>query len=111
MQNAAKDTMANISKIQLIRQEGFPVQISVKINGVLPDTCTTFKNIDQRRKDYLFTINLVTQRSTTETCNSSEAPFELEVPLELEGIPAGEYKVKVNGVEDKFKLDQDNIIE
>jgi hypothetical protein len=112
-QSSAADTLAKITKIQLIRQEGFPVQISVKVEGVLPDTCTTFRNIEQRKKDEdnVFHINLITNPHPGTRCSGSEAPFDVEVPLQLDGLPKGKYRVNVNGKEEKFELEQDNSIE
>jgi inhibitor of cysteine peptidase len=41
-------------------------------------------------------------------CTQALVPFEETIPLDVEGLLAGEYTVNVNGVMATFTLDVDN---
>ena len=111
IQSVSGDTLAKVTNVDLMREESFPVKIKLKIQGELQDTCTKFRNISQDKKDNLFIIHLVTDRDPNAKCNGEAAPFEVEVPLQVNGLQKGKYEVDVNGVKKSFTLEQDNWIE
>jgi putative hemolysin len=90
--------------------ESFPVQVEVLIKGTLPDNCSTFDEIDQGFDDdkSTFWIEITTIRTTVDSCAQALVPFEVAVPLEVYGLPAGTYTVDVNGTRETFRLDVDN---
>lgn len=107
-----KDTLASIKNIELLNNGAFPVNIKVNIKGLLPDTCTKFNRISQDKKDNTFLIWLITTpKPKGLKCPGGEAPFEVEIPLQLQDLPKGRYEVSVNGVRKSFELEQGNWIE
>lgn len=100
---------ASIDRIELLTLESFPVQVYVRINGYLHDSCTTLDHISQTRVDNLFQVSVITKRPTDEVCAKLITWFEETVALEVYGLPAGTYLVDVNGVRETFTLDVENL--
>ena len=100
---------ADVTEIELLILESFPVQVMVVAKGYLPNPCTQIDQIIQSREGNNFFITLKT-KSSQEACIQVLAPFEETIPLEVYGLPAGTYTVNVNGIEDTFTLDMDNIL-
>jgi len=101
--------LASVDEIDILILESFPVQINVIARGNLPDPCTEIYEINQEREGDTFFITIKTYRSPG-FCIQVLAPFEEIIPLEVYGLPAGTYTVDVNGVQDTFDLEVDNII-
>jgi putative hemolysin len=101
---------AQVDEIVVQILESFPVQVEVLIRGNLPDNCSTFDEIDQGFDDdnSIFWIEITTIRTTADPCAQALVPFEVAVPLEVYGLPAGTYTVDVNGMRETFRLDVDN---
>ena len=100
--------LAPVEEIEIVILEIFPVQIDVIARGNLPDPCTEISEVLQEREGNTFFITIKTYRSPG-LCIQVLAPFEEIIPLEVYGLPAGTYIVDVNGVQDIFVLEVDNI--
>ena len=100
--------LASVDEIEILILESFPVQINVIARGSLPDPCTEISEVLQEREGNTFFITIKTYRSPG-LCIQVLAPFEEIIPLEVYGLPAGTYIVDVNGVQDIFVLEVDNI--
>ena len=101
--------LALVDEIDILILESFPVQINVIARGNLPDPCTEISEVLQEREGDTFFITIKTYRSPG-FCIQVLAPFEEIIPLEVYGLPAGTYTVNVNGVQDTFDLEVDNIL-
>jgi len=101
--------LASVDEIDILILESFPVQINVIAKGNLPDPCTEISEVLQEKEGNTFFITIKTYRSPG-FCIQVLAPFEEIIPLEVYGLPAGTYTVDVNGVQDTFDLEVDNII-
>ena len=101
--------LAPVEEIEIEILELFPVQINVIARGNLPDLCTEIYEINQEREGNTFFISIKTYRPPG-PCIQVIAPFEEIIPLEVYGLTAGTYTVDVNGVQDTFDLEVDNII-
>jgi len=100
--------LASVDEIDILILESFPVQINVIVRGNLPDPCTEISEVLQEREGDTFFITIKTYRSPG-FCIQVLAPFEEIIPLEVYGLPASTYTVDVNGVQDTFDLEVDNI--
>jgi inhibitor of cysteine peptidase len=100
--------LANVTEIELFLLESFPVQVHVVAKGYLPNPCTQINEIIKSREGNDFTVTIKTQTSQG-PCIQVIQPFEETIPLDVYGLPAGTYNVNVNGIEDSFTLDIDNI--
>ena len=101
--------LAPVEEIEIIILESFPVQVHVIASGNLPDPCTEISEISQEREGNTFIVIIKTYRPPG-LCIQVIAPFEEIIPLEVYGLPAGTYTVDVNGVQDTFDLEVDNIL-
>jgi inhibitor of cysteine peptidase len=102
---------ANVENIQIITLESFPVQIQVIANGYLPDGCTEIDETKTEREGNVFNINISTRRPKDAICTQAIESFTETIPLEVQGLKAGNYTVNVNGVTGSFELAVDNILE
>ena len=100
---------APVEEIEIVILESFPVQVQVIARGNLPDPCTEIFEVLQERKENTFFVAIKTYRPPG-FCIQVLAPFEEIIPLEVYGLPAGTYIVDVNGVQDTFDLEVDNIL-
>ena len=101
--------LASVDEIDILILESFPVQINVIASGNLPDPCTEISEVLQERGGDTFFITIKTYRSL-DPCIQIIVPFEVKIPLNVYGLPAGTYTVDVNGVQGTFDLEVDNII-
>lgn len=105
--------MANVSNVEVMLKESFPVQVDVLVSGDLPDGCTQLGDNKQTLVGNTFNIKLETRKlkDGDVMCTQALVPFEETIPLEsVVGISAGEYFVDVNGVRKSFTMDVDNYI-
>ena len=58
-----------------------------------------------------FVIKLITIREKGSMCTQALVPFEINVPLDVYGLPACTYTVSVYDVTAEFIFRQDNIIQ
>jgi inhibitor of cysteine peptidase len=103
--------MANVESIDILTLESFPVQIHVIAEGYLPDGCTEIDEIKTEREGNIFNINITTKRPKDAICTQAIEDFKETIPLEVQGLSAGNYTVNVNGVTGSFELAVDNILE
>lgn len=106
--NEIISSSAHIEEIDIVVLESFPVQINVKIDGILGDACTRLAEIVQEQDQNAFKITVTTKRPADAVCAQVLMPFSRVVALDVAGLPAGEYMVDVNGVKGEFRLDMDN---
>lgn len=102
---------ANVESIQIITLESFPVQIQVIAEGYLPDGCTEIDGTKVEREGNVFNISISTKRPKDAVCTQAIENFTKIIPLEVQGLKAGNYTVNVNGVTGSFELAMDNILE
>ena len=77
----------------------------VNISGYKSVPCTKLEDVAVTRKDNVFTILLAESvMGPAETCIAIIDPFTVKVPLDVRGLPAGTYKLNVNGVQSSFTL-------
>ena len=101
--------LASVDEIDILILESFPVQINVIAKGYLPDPCTEISEILQEKEGDTFFITIKTYRPPG-PCIQIITPFEVKIPLNVYGLPAGTYTVEVNGVQAIFDLKVDNIL-
>lgn len=100
--------LAAVEHVDLMQLESFPVQVNARIQGVLGDSCTQLGPITQTREGGTITVVVPTVRPADAICTAIAGEFDQTVALEVNGLPAGEYTVDVNGVRVTFTLTRDN---
>jgi inhibitor of cysteine peptidase len=102
---------ANVDSVQIMILESFPVQIKVVAEGYLPDGCTEIDKITTEREENTFNVNITTKRPKDAICTQAIVPFSETIPLEAQGLKAGNYTVNINGITDSFELTIDNTLD
>lgn len=100
---------AYVEGLSIDIMESYPVQVSVTITGNLPDGCTKIHDIRVHREESTFFIDVRTETPAGDVaCTMALVPFEERVGLEVEGLAAGKYTVRVGDLRESFTLDTDN---
>lgn len=99
---------AKVKRILIRALEAVPVQVNVIVTGDLPDGCTTLDQFLQDRLGDTFILQILMKRATNQACSQVVQPFVQVIPLDLDGLKAGVYTVKVNDVTETFELGLDN---
>ncbi|MEJ2011220.1 MAG: hypothetical protein P8X64_03225 [Anaerolineales bacterium] len=101
---------ATVEEVDIVFMESFPLQVRVTAKGYLADSCTTIDEVIVNRVERTFTVEITTARPAHAMCAQIVQPFEKSIPLDVYGLPAGDYSVDVNGVTAGFTFTQDNIL-
>lgn len=88
---------------------GSPIPVHVIVSGNLPDPCSQVEFIQVLQDKTNFDITLFATSDVggpaVDGCIKDPLPFTMSVPLNVIGIPAGDYSVTVNGSRADFSLD------
>ncbi len=97
---------ARVEGLSVNIMEAYPIQISVVLEGYLPDGCTEIEEITSNRDQQTFSVEIVTRRPTGDVmCTQQIVPFEETLNLEVENLPAGEYTVQYGEFSDTFRIE------
>jgi inhibitor of cysteine peptidase len=99
---------ASVEHINVKVLESFPVQVNVAVRGSLPDDCTNIDDIIEDRSGNTFMVKILTTHQKDKPCTQGIKPFQEIISLNVDGISAGIYTVKVNNVSESFELGVDN---
>ena len=100
---------ASVEAIEIQTLEIFPVEVNVLAKGTLPDSCTSVEPPEQSLDGSTLQLRITALQSTDVACPEGTVPFEVAVPLDVVGLPAGIYVVDVNGLQGTFTLRVDNV--
>ncbi len=105
-----QDGLAAVETVEVVMLMSFPLQVHLQVSGYLADPCTAVDEIITQRDGYAFDVSITTKREADAACIQVIEPFTKNIPLDVYGLPAGEYSVLVNGVGAEFTFNQDNIL-
>ena len=107
--DAQANNLVTIDTVQIVILESSPVQINVSVTGNKSVPCVELLTPAISRKDNLFIVVLAeTALGPAESCIAMIDPFETSFALDVSGLPAGTYTVRINGeVDETFTLDAD----
>ena len=87
---------------------GSPIPVHVNVSGDLPDTCAQIEYTEVKQDGTNFIIELSAIPSNADGCIQDTLPFRMSIPLNVIGLPAGDYSVTVNGSRADFRLESGN---
>lgn len=93
-----------VESVQVRILESFPVQVSAQVKGYLRDGCESLGGTTQVRSGNTTTVTIATERAQGRACTQAIAPVEENIRLDG-AFPAGTYVVRVNGIEQTFRVD------
>ncbi|MEC8860612.1 MAG: hypothetical protein VYE29_11500 [Pseudomonadota bacterium] len=100
-----------IQTVEVLKTDTDPVQVFLIVSGLHSSSCHDLGNVASRYDAATSTlaVNLYYQSFGEGACTGAFRPFEHVMALPVFGVPAGEYKVLVNGeYEAQFELLEDN---
>ncbi|MBI9045286.1 MAG: hypothetical protein JEZ06_12425 [Anaerolineaceae bacterium] len=100
-----------VEHVELIMLESFPLQVHAIIRGALPNGCTFIVDTSQEKQDNNIVLHIFTQTDSRTLCTEAEVPFEQIIPLDVNGLPAGNYQVVLNDKITSFTFHQDNFLQ
>jgi hypothetical protein len=90
--------------VSAVIAESFPAQVTLDVTGQFPNVCTAVDGVTQTRSGNRVEVHIRT-RSTSEICILIyPEPTLVRVPLQG-GFAPGDYVVRVNGFETRFRID------
>jgi hypothetical protein len=96
-----QSSLLPVASIDLLILESFPVQVTARVRGHLPDGCTSIADVVQTRTGSTVEVTITTVRSG-EVCIQLVTPVTRNVRLEG-AFPPGDYVLRVNGLEKPFR--------
>ena len=100
-----------IKAIDVVMYESFPQQVNVVAKGQFTDNCTKIGDIIENQSGNTLKLTITTSRETNKVCKPVKRVFEEMIPLNVVGLRAGIYNIKVNNLSDFFELDVDNFVQ
>jgi hypothetical protein len=83
---------------------GSPISVEIVASGTWPDLCAQIAEVQSKMDG--FQIDVTILASTVEACPPDQLglPFRFALPLNIVEMPAGEYKITVNGTSTTLQL-------
>lgn len=107
---ASPRPLARVDDAEVLLFQGETLEASVHASGLLSVACVALEAPGVTRRGSVFNVVLAeTVMEDGHVCNSLVAvtPFDISIPLDLGGLPAGDYRVQVNDLVLDFTLSQD----
>lgn len=104
---SAGDQEAKVTSVEVIVAESFPPQYFAVATGQLPDGCTEIDGTTQTMQARTIKITLTTTRPNDAMCTTAVQPFKENIPINVDGLSAGQYTIEVNGVPVNLNLTED----
>ena len=98
------ENVIELAEVEDVAVSASPSRIQVLASGNLEDSCTAISEIDVARTGNVFNVFITTRRPVGAICAQVLAPFNETIVLDPDGLPAGNYRVDVNGVEESFTI-------
>ena len=100
--------LAQVEEAEVLVQQSDVLLASLYAAGVLSSPCSVLDRPDLRRRGKVFRVVLREQDDATgrycQSFGSGRAPFYVSLPLDLQGLQAGSYRVLVNDLDLQFTI-------
>lgn len=93
-----------VEAIQVNIAESQPVQVSVTVQGHLPDGCTRIVGSTVEFREPVIALTVRTERPPQMMCTLALVPFEQTFPLDVRRLGPGAYIVEVHGLRQPLEL-------
>lgn len=102
---AVEKQLAHVNELSVAVMATEPVEVELGIVGYKSNPCVELNTTVARRGNTFLVAVGETPLQTLVACIQVIEPFELILPLDVKGLPAGDYLVVVNGDEIDFTID------
>ncbi len=105
---ATIEEAVTVTSVRVLKLESQPIQAFAYITGTLPSSDSILNKPRQTRLAQTIEIALTATRPNSGTSELSPTPFEEKIPLQVDGLRAGNYYVVINDAESTLTLSRDN---
>ena len=102
-ENARLVEPVSIDSVDIRLAESFPVQAFVEVSGYLPDPCWEPMEPHIVHEGSRFDIEILAERDADEFC--PQVIEDYDTSISLGPVDPGDYVVRVNSVEEQFRVD------
>ena len=104
--SAEPRTLAQVQELAVAVLFTEPVEVELTVSGVFSDPCVQLEPVSVTREGNTFYVVLAeTAPDPAATCVAQVVPYEITIPLDVTGLPLGNYLVLVNGDDIDFDLE------
>ena len=96
--------LAYIEEVSVAVLETDPVQVELDIVGYMSNPCVELNTAVTRKENTFYVAIGETVLQTLVACAQVVEPFDITLPLDVKGLPAGDYEVLVNDKSVEFTL-------
>lgn len=104
--NAEPRTLAQVRELAVAVFFTEPAEVELTVSGEFSDPCVELEPVSVTRDGNTYHVVLAeTAPNPAATCLAQVVPYEISIPLDVAGLPLGNYRVLVNGDEIDFDLE------
>lgn len=96
---------ADVESFDVTYGQGFPVPVTLMVRGMFHDVCGEIGRVAQAQTANGLVVGIYLARPLDRVCVRREAPFEVEIPLDISGLDVGTHSLSVNGVPGELHLE------
>lgn len=100
---SADAALLEVTGVEVLFLESFPVQVRAVVTGYFPDSCTELGTITQQRDGSTIRVTITVTRPVDAVCAQVITEVEEIVPLDGD-FPSGEYTLLVNAQTTTFTV-------
>ncbi|GEM_PF-943048 len=98
-----------LEHLEIIQRAGFPLRVNVLLSGHLQSDCRVLENMTEYREEDKFRLELQFSAQDRPHCTLQQPQaFDIFVPLKVDGLSSGIYRVEVLGQSAEFEILMDN---
>jgi len=91
-----------IQSVQVLIAESFPPQVTARVTGIIPDSCTTAREPEISREGTTITIKIIGDRPDGVACAQVISSYEKSIALGT--LDPGSYTLRVNNLTQTFQV-------
>ena len=103
-----RERQAQVEQAEVLVQQSDILLASLYLEGVLSSPCSTLQSPAVRRRGKVFRVLLQEKNESAgalcQSFGSARAPFYVSLPLDLDGLASGTYRVVVNELVLEFSI-------
>ncbi len=99
---------AVVEHLSIMQRPGFPLHVNAELSGYLLHSCEALEEMIEYREADLFRLELWLAQAKAPVCQGRRQVFDIIVPLRVDGLTSGVYRVEVQEQTAEFEIFMDN---
>jgi hypothetical protein len=97
-----------VNKLDVVNLESFPERVQARVAYDLANGCAVLDTPTITKSGNTFTVALTSRAEKDANCTQALIPGDIVIEIPVEGLPAGNYTVKVGSATKTFSLSAEN---